>query len=196
MVTPEQRQREFDKYVRAYELEHYAMGRARMQDARQDLRQTLEQCSASTKSALSYLDVACGRGEMVKYAHHIGFMPCYGAEVVPALVDDVTVFYGEAHRLPFFTNGIDVVTMFDAIEHFLPGDDEAACRELQRIAKHAILLTANNRPSVDRGVDLHVNRRPYDEWNELFSAWFADAKRITWIKESRHYISETWRIDL
>jgi hypothetical protein len=89
-----------------------------------------------------------------------------------------------------------VVSLFDVIEHLIPGDDELACRELARVAKRHILITANNRPSFNKaGDDLHINKRPYEEWDQLFKSWFHGA-RVTWIRGHRSYISEAWRVDL
>jgi hypothetical protein len=89
--------------------------------------------------------------------------------------------------------------MLDVIEHLIPGDDELACRELARVARHHIINTANNKPSISKPAKdvLHINRRPYEEWNTLFHKWFLGA-RVRWISKGvkRAYISEAWRIDL
>ena len=182
------REGEQQKYHAAYELPHYHMGTGRMADAVHDL------------SALpvrgSYLDVGCGRGEMLHHAASMGFVSVRGVEVVPELIDGTRIVRGEAHDLPFADKSSDVVTLFDVIEHLLPGDDEAVCREMARVARAHILLTANNRPShMPDGTDLHINIRAYDEWDRLFRDWFAGAT-VTWNKGPRQYVSEGWRIDL
>lgn len=181
------RKLEHQKYVQAYSNERYAMGQPRMDDAVGDL--------AGLPCGGSYLDVACGRGEMLRHAEALGFSPVQGTEIVPALIDGSRVIYGEVHALPFPDKSFDVVTMLDVIEHLIPGDDEKACRELARVARRHILLTANNRESKKAiGEELHINRRPYEEWDSLFRSWFPG--RVRWIKEPRNYISETWRVDL
>ena len=178
---------EHQKYSRAYAGGHYGMGAPRMADAVADL--------AAIPSRGSYLDVACGRGEMLRHAEALGFSFVQGTEIVPALIDGSRVVYGEVHALPFPDKSFDVVTMLDVIEHLIPGDDETACRELARVARRHILLTANNRESKKAiGEELHINRRPYEEWDCLFRSWFPG--RIEWIKGERNYISEGWRIDL
>lgn len=184
-----ERTAEHRKYHAAYELPHYAMGLGRMRDALDDLR-ALPECKGS------YLDVGCGRGEMLEKARQLGFGPkIKGVEVVPQLIGG-DVVKGQAHKLPFKDNSFDVVTMFDVIEHLLPGDDELACKEMLRVAKKHILITANNRPShLPDGRDLHINIRPYEEWHDLFCKWFAPAT-VTWIKGPRAYVSEGWRIDI
>ncbi len=184
----EARMAEQAKYSRAYAVETYAMGMRRMKDAVNDLH--------ALPCRGSYLDVGCGRGEMLKHAEAMGFVSVQGVEVVPALIDGARVVKGEAHSLPFVDKSFDVATLWDVIEHLVPGDDYAVCRELARVARRFVLLTANNRPStLPDGTDLHINKRQYETWHELFTQWFAPAK-VTWIKGQRHYISEAWRIEL
>ena len=142
-----------------------------------------------------YLDVSCGRGEMLDAASWLGFQPVQGTEIVPALIDGKRVVYAEVHALPFADQSFDVVTMFDVIEHLIPGDDEQACRELARVARRHVILTANNRPSFNAGdEELHINRRPYTEWDTLFQTWFRG--RVTWLNSDRNFSSQTWRVDL
>lgn len=177
---------EHAKYVRAYANPKYRMGQTRMDDTLRDLQ-------ALPRGSL--LDVGCGRGEILAHAERLGFAPVQGVEMVPALIDGRRVVRGEAHALPFPDQSYDVVTLFDVIEHLLPGDDELACREMARVARRAILLTANNKTSRNAiGEELHVNRRPYQEWDTLFRAWFPGT--VTWIRGPRQHVSEAWRVDL
>jgi ubiquinone/menaquinone biosynthesis C-methylase UbiE len=140
----------------------------------------------------SYLDVACGQGDMLADAERMGFGPVQGTEIVPALIGGKVV-RAEVHALPFADKSFDVVSMFDAIEHLLPGDDYAACRELARVARRHVLITANNHPSFNKaGDDLHINKRPYHEWDRLFRCWFrGKVSRLSWPLKS-----ECWRVDL
>lgn len=187
MNIREARLAEHKKYESAYQIERYAMSSPRMQDAVADLE--------ALPCRGSYLDVSCGRGEMLANAEALGFSPVQGTEIVPALIDGSRVVRAEVHALPFADKSFDVATMFDVIEHLIPGDDERACRELCRVARQHVVLTANNRPSKNAiGAELHINRRPYEEWDALFRQWF-DGK-VTWVKGDRKYVSEAWRIDL
>lgn len=186
MVDPEARAAEQAKYPVAYGRDHYRMGEKRMDDAVRDL--------AALSCRGSYLDVGCGRGEMLDQAERLGFVLVRGVEVVQALIDGRRVLVGEAHELPFGDRTFEVASMFDVIEHLLPGDDEAACRELARVASKHVLLTANDKGSMEDGVELHVNRRPYPEWDRLFRAWFPGS--VTWLKAPRRHASQAWRVDL
>lgn len=189
MTDTDLRAAEHAKYARAYALNpSYRMGKPRMADAKADV--------AALPCRGSYLDVACGRREMLDHARALGFLPVMGTEIVEGLYDGSAVVYAEAHALPFVDNTYHVATMFDVIEHLVPGDDKAACLELARVAMRHILITANNGPSFNRaGDDLHINKRAYEEWDELFREWFGGA-RVTWLGGTRNRISECWRIDL
>jgi len=182
----EARAAEHEKYSRCYEKAHYRMGARRMDDAIRDLE--------DIPSRGSYLDVSCGRGEMLRHAYKLGFGKAKGTEIVRRLIDGERVVFAEVHALPFDVDAFDVVSMFDVIEHLVPGDDELACRELARVAKKHVLLTANNRPSLNHvGDDLHINKRGYEEWDSLFRQWFYPNK-VMWIR-NHDYVSEGWRID-
>ena len=179
---------EHNKYYRAYALNpNYKMGKPRMAAAMDDLE--------ALPNRGAYVDIACGRGEMVKFASSIGFSPVMGTEIVQDLLKDPNIVYGEVHALPFDEKQFSVATMFDVIEHLIPGDDMAACHELKRITRRHVLLTANNKPSFNKAKDdLHINKRPYEEWDRLFQAWFFPG-RVTWLRDRDPRVSECWRVD-
>lgn len=179
---------EHAKYHRAYALNpNYRMKKERMADAVADL--------AALPCRGTYLDVSCGRADMLDAAERLGFSSVQGTEIVPELIDGDRVIRAEVHDLPFGDRSFDVVTMFDVIEHLLPGDDQAACKEMARVARQHIIITANNRPSFNKaGDDLHINKQPYEDWDRLFREWFPGT--VTWIKGNRAYVSEAWRVDL
>lgn len=178
---------EFAKYERAYQAENYRIGSKRRRCVVRNLH------GLPTRG--SYLDVSAGRGEMLDEAAALGFRPVQGTEVVSYLLDGDRVIYAEAHNLPFPDKSFDVATFLDVIEHLVPGDDEAACRELGRVARRHVLISASNLESHNHfGDDLHINKRPYHEWNRLFCDWFPGA-RVHWLA-TRPRASETWRIDL
>ena len=193
MVTiNELRRVEHDKYVRAYATGTYRMKAARRADAASDL------ASLPVRGAL--LDVSCGYGDMLDEAARLGFKPVRGTEIMPSLIDGDHVVYAEAHALPFHNKSFEVSIMLDVIEHLVRPDDEAACRELARVARCHVLVTANNMPSRKHiGAELHINIRPYAEWDACFREWFAPGV-VSWLKDGRNdsgdFKSNAWRIDL
>lgn len=136
----------------------------------------------------SYLDVGCGRRQMMIHAATLGFSPVIGIDVVP--LGNVVA---EAHMLPLRDKSFDVAVLFDVIEHLLPGDDFTVCKQLQRVARRHVLVSASNTPSVHSGRDLHINKRDYDEWHDCFRAWFDEGKVE---RLPGAHVSPMWRIDL
>lgn len=180
---------ERDKYIHVYDaLPDYKMGGARMADAREDLDYFRNQ------GAQSYLDIGCGRGEMLRYARSIGFEHVCGTEIVPELCSEGVqrLAIHELDSIP--DDSFDAVSSFDVIEHVLPGDDEALVAALGRIASNYLVLTANNRPSIDptTGNDLHINIRTYNEWHDLISGILRPEWKIVRVANKR-YVSATWR---
>lgn len=187
MNIDEARVVEHEKYSRSYKQVNYRMSAGRMRDAVGALEALPERGW--------FLDVGCGRGELMVFADYFGYHHVKGTEVVTKLLDGDRIRYAEVHALPFPAASFDTVCMFDVIEHLIPGDDELACRELARVARRHILVAANNRNSKNRAGDtLHINIRPYEEWDRLFREWFAPHD-ITWLSNTS-YFSQIWRINL
>jgi SAM-dependent methyltransferase len=188
------RQFEHAKYVNCYQDPNYRMGDGRKADAIQDIQKFFEDHPGEY---LAMLDVGCGRGEVLDIGEGIGFDLVRGLEVCGFLIDGHRVRYGEIYDMPDLKNDFDLVTCFDVLEHIHRFDTEVALDELLRVASRSVILTANNRPSVNKqGEDLHINKMPYTEWDALIKERAKGKGEVFWLKENRHYISETWRIDL
>lgn len=175
---------EVAKYEAAYQDQNYALGQRR----REHIQRHLERIERG-----SLLDVSTGRGEVLHIAKALGHGPVCGTEAVGYLCgQDVT--QALAHDLPFGDSAFDTVCMFDVMEHLLPGDTEAVCIELKRVARKRVLLTVHNGPHRYRGVDLHINRRAsYEAWHEELSKHFG-CEVIRWGAEGS--ISEMFEVVL
>lgn len=163
------RRAEVQRYVKAYENPAYRLGDRRRQHIAKHLARI-------PKGSL--LDVSTGRGEVLHMARDLGHDPVIGTEAVPYLcAEDRGVVHALVHDLPFPDNAFDAVTMFDVMEHLVPEDTEAACKELARVARHRLLLTVCNAPSRFGGDgDLHINRRAsYEAWHEELTTHFGQA---------------------
>ncbi len=164
MEQEQERAKELAKYIDVYSKhQNYVVSKERFDQTRADLIQV--PCRGSL------LEVGCGPGKLLDLAETLGFAPVKGVEQVPACCDGERIIEGRAHELFFDDDSFDVCCMFDVIEHLLPGDDKLACEELYRVARKHILISASNRKSVYDGIDLHINKRPYEVWHRLFAKW-------------------------
>lgn len=136
----------------------------------------------------SYLDAGCGTQQMLNFARQVGFSPVIGFDYASQNPDIIA----EVRAFPVKDKSFDVAVMFDVLEHLIPGDDEAACKELARVSRKYILVSANNQPSIWCGWDLHINKKDYGEWEKLFKAWFPGQLRLL----PGHHTSPMWRVDL
>jgi hypothetical protein len=126
---------------------------------------------------LSYLDVSCGRGETLDLARSVGFESVSGTETVRSLVEsraDVTEAVLPDTRLP--GKCADVVSLIEVIEHLVPDDVEPALRELERLARKYIIISAATSPSFHNFVSLHPSARPEREWDALLRKTYPSAE--------------------
>jgi SAM-dependent methyltransferase len=84
--------------------------------------------------------------------------------------DDRADILAPMHAVPLAAGIADVVTSFDALEHLLPEDVDAALAEMRRIARPgaAFVLSVSTRPSriTAHGENLHPTVRPRAWWLE------------------------------
>lgn len=170
-MTEEVRAAEIAKYEAIYATaQRYTMNERRMKQAMNALDEFMHH-------GWSLLDVGCGDGSFADAVREKYNCLATGVDPVPGLAR-VTA---SSHDLPFSDRTYDVVTFLDVLEHILPEDTEATLRELARIARHHVILTVNNNPSCYRGpndTELHINIKPYDEWEELFNQFFPSVTRL------------------
>lgn len=180
--NPPSRERELGKYAEAYLMEDYGMTQERYRAITAEVSQ-LQHCS-------SWLDVSCGRAETRDIARVFG-IPWWGTETVEALTGG-RVTRGVLPNIPMPTKGFDLVSLVEVIEHLLPEDLEPALRELERLARKHILISAAVRECWIGGVNLHPSAMPEEKWDSLFrSIWGDRVKRV-----GNFGGSPGWRIDL
>lgn len=165
-ATNKRRDEERREYERQYQNSAYRMGVARGRDVRKLLARLAAVYGGQPGS---FLDVSTGRGEALLYAKEFGFTPVLGTEVVPSLLVRDEVEYAEAHSLPFDDAAYDHVTCFDTLEHLVSEDVEPAIRELWRVARKTVTVSAATRPSIFGDRDLHISARSVEEWSATFS---------------------------
>ena len=189
MTLKERRRDEIDAYSRIYsEVSKYHIGGQRWKNAQKDM--------AELFPVKRYLDVSCGRGELLDYAKSKDRVSILiqGTEVAAPCLEREDVVYAEAWDLPFGGRYFDLVSFMDVIEHILPEDTNLVLDELLRVTKTKLILTANNHPSQSLGRELHINKRDYDVWDAIFSeAAYKWGFISEWRREGRSSgVSQTW----
>ena len=184
MELDRERMAEIGKYSKAYQAPDYKMGERRRAAAMPLLH--------DAPSRRSYLDVGCGRGEMLDEARGLGFERIEGTEVVPDLLARDLVRFALAHKLPYTEQEFDIVTCMDVLEHLIPQDTVPVLKELDRITNVQLIVSANNKQSRSMGMELHVNKRPYHEWDQLIRGYTSGD--VCWISKGKGELSETWVI--
>ena len=121
-------------HTMAYRLDGgYKMGSSRMSQA----RAVIDRYVFTT-----YLDVGCGRGEMLDYAGD--YARVMGVEDVPDLCEEGRVIHAALPNLPFGAMSYEMVTCFDVMEHIPSQLAQASIFELGRIAEKYLVLTISN----------------------------------------------------
>lgn len=102
------------------------------------------------------VDLGCGRGDNVRLLKKMGF-DCIGYDQVAIdpnmLVADIT------KPLGFYASSI---ICMDVIEHIEDKDLVGLFRNFKIAETQAFSI--HNGPSLYKGYDLHINKKPFDEW--------------------------------
>lgn len=166
------RESEAEKYVEMYKDPNYRMPGHRQNGVYKILQE---------RPSGTLLDVGTGRGETLDLATLLGYT-ARGTETVDYLVESrKDTIRALLPNLPFADKDFDTVTCFEVIEHLLPVDVVPALRELARLAKHRVIISAAICSDIRGGVELHPSWRTEKEWEETFKlAWGveADVKNI------------------
>ena len=165
------REGEVARYIEAHDdpKRRMHMGRRRLED----VRRILEGLPRG-----SLLDVGTGGGECLDMAASIGHEPT-GCDANPKVASDRVVTCC-AHSLPFDNGSFDHVTCFDVLEHLTEDDIRPALREMFRVARQTVTVSASELPSPDgKGGDFHISKRPRAQWLALIrECWGAGTQEF------------------
>lgn len=179
--NPSTRESELAKYAAAYQEEDYGMTLERLEGLDKLISQLYGE---------SYLDVSTGRGETMELARKHGFKQVDGTETVEGLLNE-HVIRGILPNLDIPDKSYDVVSLIEVIEHLVPEDVEPTLRELTRIAKYHILISAAIAECWIGGVNLHPSAMALEKWDELFTkVWGDKVYRVGNLGSS-----PAWRVD-
>lgn len=147
---------EAEKYRLCYESPRYGLQGARLKRVTQDIE--------SIAPGSTYVDIGCGRGEMIALARDRGVV-ARGVELVPSLCGG-SIEHGTLEQLLYPDRWFDYVSCYDVVEHLPPGQVDRALDELFRITGCVLFITTNDKPSFYQGMELHLTRRPREWWDQ------------------------------
>lgn len=131
------------------------------------------------------VELGCGRGSVTEYLQNNGF-ECEGYDQVkvnPNMnVADITD--------TSLTISGDTVICIDVIEHILDEQLEGLYENFKKFNKQ--IFSIHNGPSPHNGVELHINIKPFEEWDKIIEEkGLQIEKKITIHKEQVLYITKT-----
>lgn len=151
---------EVEKYQECYRLPNYRMGHGR-------LGHVLQRVGEIQKGD-TYLDVGCGRAEIVKHLR-TKRVEAFGVDFVPELVDE-WISTADITALPFEDRSFDFVGCFDVVEHLPEEQVDAALDELIRVTDRVLFITTNDKRSHLGDLELHLTRKPVEWWQAKIDA--------------------------
>ena len=190
-MTSLNRDQEKMRYEEVYRDPRYRMGLGRLQWGVECLREMVP------AGGTSLLDVGTGRGELIVAACALGLEKAWGVDAAPSLawgMDNYKVFTADAWDLPFGDGIWDMVSCLDMLEHIQEKDVDKVLKELFRVARHRVILTASNIHSnhVDHG-ELHITRLSYDDWNtKIRTAALNDVREWRVSRVGKVGVAEGW----
>lgn len=124
--------------------------------------------------SMKSMDVCCGRGEIVDLLEFYGYL-AMGTEIVPDLIDGERVFkmspFPQPHDFTIQYGKIQLLTCFDALEHFTKDGIDVALECFAKSSAREIILSistreakANKKHGVACGHKLHLTVEPPSWW--------------------------------
>jgi hypothetical protein len=125
------------------------------------------------------MDLGCGRGDTVRYMRSLNIK----ADGVDQVSIDEGMSVADITK-PFDLSGYNSIVCFDVIEHIPEEQIEGLLENMSKVKRQAFTIH-NGSSCMERkawhgvkdknliGTELHVNRRPFKEWDKILSKWFS-----------------------
>lgn len=131
------------------------------------------------------IDIGCGTGDTVNAVRALGFV-CSGIDQISnnpdMIVGDVTIPIEGIDKF-------DTAVCMDVVEHILDGELKGMFDNLSKVKRQVISI--HNGPSTEgHGIELHVNRKPFEDWRNILSLTFNIKEEIELQKVQHLYLCE------
>ena len=131
------------------------------------------------------IDLGCGRGHTVERLRELGF-EANGIDQISKhpdmMVGDITK---PIANLEQFKSAVCV----DCIEHLYDDQIEGLFANMKQVQRQAFSI--HNGESTGTGQELHVNRRPFDQWRTIIASHFVIEKEIELHDKQMLYLSSS-----
>lgn len=141
-------------------------------------------------------DIGCGRGIFFNRLQKLGFL-VFGLEPSNFIVKSLKspfVSRGTCDDIPFTDDIFDVVFCLDVLEHIPESLIRESLRELQRISKKYLIISAAYHEDVVEKLKVHISLKPYKQWETIISKYFKIVSSE--LIQSRTYSDRTAKIYL
>lgn len=129
-----------------------------------DLNSKSEEFILNNLIGKKILDIACGRGYLVKKIAQKGDFEVTGVDFIIEdylkNTDKIKFIEGSIYKIPFEDNYFDTVICTHTLEHII--DLQAGIKELRRVCKHNLIIIVPKQRPYKYTFDLHVHFFPYD----------------------------------
>ena len=129
------------------------------------------------------LDLGCGRGHTVEALRELGF----AAEGIDQVAVGAGMRVGDVCRPIDDIRSFRSVICIDCIEHLTDRQVEGLVANMVQVERQAFSI--HNGSSRDTGEELHVNRKPFEEWERILGASFRIEDKITIHREQMLYLT-------
>lgn len=131
------------------------------------------------------MDLGCGRGQTVKRLQELGFTAA-GMDQIKSdpemMVGDITTPVAELRNY-------NSIICIDCIEHLNDQQVLGVFENMKQVKHQAFSI--HNGESTGTGQELHVNRKPFEQWSELISEHFEIVESITIHDEQMLYLTRS-----
>jgi SAM-dependent methyltransferase len=178
---------EFDQYAEDYETlvtdpvrTHFGGGNSDFYHARKmELLLRFFKQQGLQSSGLSWLDLGCGRGELLElgrpyFAHRAGCDPSSGMLAAAGSGFEVRR-QTSATEIPFDSGAFDLVTAVCVYHHVLPSERVKLTSEIRRVLKPGGFFVMIEHNPVNPVTRLVVSKLPVDKAAQLLSAGVAQS---------------------
>ena len=111
-------------------------------------------------------DIGCGRGIFFEILQQKGLQVIVNSKKSPFIVR------GTCDNIPFADNLFDVVFCLDVLEHIPEVLISDSLKELHRISKKYLIISAASHEDIVDNLKVHVSVKAYLEWEKIISRYF------------------------